>query len=366
MGVLAGTSVAVDDPLALHSVKVLRSGQAPSGAFIASPTFPVYRYAWLRDGAFCASALDVVGRREEAAAFHQWVIRSIEEHRSMIESAIELVGSGQTPPPEAMPPARYTLDGALERGEVGAWPNFQVDGYGTWLWSYAEHVGGDRLTEEAAAAVRLVARYLQASWRLKCFNCWEEFDGGEHASTRAAVVAGLVAAASLLDDAEFAAEADRVRTDLFEGFVVDGRFARARGDARLDGSLLWLAIPFRVLSPDEPRIVATVEAVRRELTGPEGGVYRYRGDTYYGGGEWLLLTSSLAWHDELAGKRDGWSGAQAWVRAQALPSCDLPEQVSGFAQQREMIEPWLRRWGPIATPLLWSHAMYLIAESAAC
>ena len=54
------------------------------------------------------------------------------------------------------------------------------------------------------------------------------------------------------------------------------------------------------------------------------------------------------------------------MRAQACPSGDLPEQVSGFAQQREMIEPWLRRWGPIATPLLWSHAMYLIAEGAAC
>ena len=366
MGVITGPPSAVDDPLALHSIEVLRSGQARSGAFIASPTFPVYRYAWLRDGAFCAYALDVVGRREEAAAFHQWVIRSIEEHRVMIESAIELLGSGQTPPPEAMPPARYTLDGALERGEVGAWPNFQVDGYGTWLWSYAEHVRDSGPTGEALASVRLVARYLRASWRLKCFNCWEEFDGGEHASTRAAVVAGLAAAATLADDMEFSAEADRVRADLFDGFVADGRFARARGDSRLDGSLLWLAIPFGVLPPDDPRIVATVESVRRELTGPEGGMYRYRGDTYYGGGEWLLLTSSLAWHDAITGNRDGWSRAQAWVRAQSRANGDLPEQVSGFAQEQEMIDPWVRRWGPIATPLLWSHAMYLIAEGAAC
>jgi hypothetical protein len=29
-----------------------------------------------------------------------------------------------------------------------------------------------------------------------------------------------------------------------------------------------------------------------------------------------------------------------------------------------MIEPWIRRWGRIATPLLWSHAMFLIAEAA--
>jgi hypothetical protein len=30
-----------------------------------------------------------------------------------------------------------------------------------------------------------------------------------------------------------------------------------------------------------------------------------------------------------------------------------------------MIDPWVRRWGPVATPLLWSHAMQLIAEAAA-
>jgi hypothetical protein len=29
-----------------------------------------------------------------------------------------------------------------------------------------------------------------------------------------------------------------------------------------------------------------------------------------------------------------------------------------------MIEPWVRRWGPVATPLLWSHAMFVIAEAA--
>ncbi len=29
-----------------------------------------------------------------------------------------------------------------------------------------------------------------------------------------------------------------------------------------------------------------------------------------------------------------------------------------------MIAPWVERWGPVATPLLWSHAMYLIMEEA--
>jgi GH15 family glucan-1,4-alpha-glucosidase len=354
------------DALARRSVEVLEAGQAASGAFVASPSFPVYRYAWLRDGAFCAHALDVVGEREAAAAFHGWVTRSVEAHRELIESAIARVGNGETPPPEAMPPARYTLDGGRERADGDdPWPNFQVDGYGMWLWAFEEHLGARALPAEAATTVALVARYLAATWRLPCFSCWEELDGGEHASTLGAVVAGLSAAGRLLGDGAWEAEAGRVRDDLLARFVADGRFKRGPADERLDGSLLWLGVPFGVLPPDDPRIAATVAAVRDELTGPDIGVYRYLGDTYYGGGEWLLLSASLGWHAALVGDDHTLAGARAWVRGQACANGDMPEQVCEFAQEPEMVEPWLRRWGPVATPLLWSHAMYLIMEAAA-
>jgi isomaltose glucohydrolase len=353
------------DPLVGRSIAVLKDGQAPSGAFIASPAFTVYRYAWLRDGAFCAHALDVVGEHDAAAAWHRWVIRSVEGHRKMIESATRRVAGGETPPPEAMPPARYTLDGALERPvDDDPWPNFQVDGYGMWLWAFEHHLGGRDLPEDAEPTVALVASYLAASWRLKCFNCWEELDGGEHASTLGAVHAGLMAASRLLGDSVWCSAADAVRDELLDRYVDHGRFKRGANDGRPDGSLLWLAVPFGVLAYDDPLIASTVEAVRRELTGPEGGVYRFPGDTYFGGGEWLLLTSSLAWHDAVAGDVDAADAAQAWVRAQAEPNSDLPEQVTGNAQDPTMIEPWIRRWGRIATPLLWSHAMFLIAEAA--
>ena len=353
------------DPLARRSIEVLKTGQSPAGAFIASPAFAVYRYAWLRDGAFCAHALDVVGEREAAARWHAWVVTSIEAHRNLVESATGRVANGETPPLAEMPPARYTLDGSLEPAEEEPWPNFQVDGYGMWLWALEAHLGGEPLPSQVAPTVELVAEYLRATWTLKCFSCWEEFDDGVHASTLAAVLCGLEAAGRLLADERWTAEAERIRVFLLARLLQEGRFRRGPGDARLDGSLLWLAVPFAVLPLEDSRIEATVEAIRRDLTGPNGGVYRYRGDTYYGGGEWLLLTSSLAWHDGLAGNVPGFERGRAWVRAQALPNGDLPEQVTTHAQSRSMVEPWLRRWGPVATPLLWSHAMYLIMEAAA-
>ena len=156
MDVSTGVRRVLSDPLARRSVEVLKAGQAASGAFIASPSFPVYRYAWLRDGAFCAHALDVVGEQDAAAAWHGWVERSVEAHRGLIESAIARVGNGETPPPEAMPPARYTLDGALEHPEDDdPWPNFQVDGYGMWLWALEEHLAGEKPCGETARTIQL-------------------------------------------------------------------------------------------------------------------------------------------------------------------------------------------------------------------
>ena len=52
------------------STAVLIGAQTPDGAFPAGTAHDVYRYAWLRDGSWCAYALDRVGRRDAAAAWH--------------------------------------------------------------------------------------------------------------------------------------------------------------------------------------------------------------------------------------------------------------------------------------------------------
>jgi len=352
------------DSIAERSLVVLRDGQAASGAFVASPTFRIYDYGWLRDGGFCAYAFDTVGEKARSAAFHRWATETIEAHRGMAEAAIARIEQGEVPPFEAMLPARFTLDGRIEDADEEPWPNFQIDGYGVWLWALEEHLKGAALPVEQAATVELVAHYLAATWRLRCYSCWEELQGGEHTSTLGAAFAGLAAAARLLDDARWDTEATKIRDALLERFTVDGRFGRGPDDERVDGSLAWLSVPFGLLPPDDPRIVSTIEAIERDLIGPSGGVYRYLGDTYYGGGEWLLLTSSLAWHEAVAGDSGAAEQLRRWVRAQATVRRDLPEQVTDHAQDTEMIEPWVERWGPVANPLLWSHAMYLISEAA--
>ena len=374
-----------DGGLGARSVDVLLAGQDGSGAFLASPTFPIYRFAWLRDGSFCARALDTVGRSDRSASFHRWVERTVLAHRERAEAGIAELTSGRMPAPEDILPARFVVDGRREvPGEVlgEVWPNYQLDGYGTWLFELASHERVIAADERALAsdrrsaaggpgrpafdrvAVALVADYLAAAWRTDCYDCWEEFGDGQHAGTYAAVAAGLAAAADLLHEPHYASVADDVRTALRDTFVRDGRLCKGDKDDRVDASLLWCTVPFDLFTPDDPVMRATADAVHTDLCGPTGGIYRYVGDTYYGGGEWILLTAWLGWYDAVTGNTDGVRAAREWIRRAATTALDLPEQTTDGVQDPTMVESWVKRWGSVATPLLWSHAMYLIMSAA--
>ena len=282
----------------------------------------------------------------------------------MIESAtLAQVAAGEAPAPEQMPPARYTLDGSLEQPDDEPWPNFQVDGYGMWLWALARHSNG-RPVQRWSKTVELVARYISATWQLKSFSCWEEFDDGEHASTLGALVAGLdcsgtAAAGPSAGPARPTACARRCST------VRHRRPLHARPRrraARRQPAVARRSVRRRAARrPDLSH--ATVAGVSHELLRPDGGVYRYLGDTYYGGGEWLLLTcrSPGTTHGPAPGRR---RAPREWVRQTRVPNGDLPEQVTDHAQEPGMIAPWVAALGAVATPLLWSHAMYLITEDA--
>jgi GH15 family glucan-1,4-alpha-glucosidase len=48
------------------------------------------------------------------------------------------------------------------------------------------------------------------------------------------------------------------------------------------------------------------------------------------------------------------------MQAQADEHGQLPEQVPATLIDPNYYQPWVRDWGPPASPLLWSHAMYVI------
>ncbi len=352
--------------LADASIQVILEGQAPTGAYVASPNFSQYGFAWLRDGAYCALAMDAAGERDSAARFHAWVVRVVLGEREQITRVVDAHSRGEAVTLDMMLPTRYTLDGLREATDPSEeWPNFQLDGYGTWLFALAHHLGDAKPDDATRTAVELAASYLAASWKMPCYDYWEEFGNQLHTSTLAAIAAGLRAAGSILDREDLHAKAEAVTSFVRSECVVDGSFVKGPDDARVDASLLSLATPFGVIEVNDPQMRATVERIRSELLSPTGGVRRYVGDTYFGGSPWMLLTSWLGWHLRSSGDDAGYRAARAWVEERAGEGGWMAEQITDEPQNPVFVAQWEDRWGSVANPLLWSHAKYLLMESGA-
>ena len=135
----------------------------------------------------------------------------------------------------------------------------------------------------------------------------------------------------------------------------------------LDASMagLWL---FGMFEADDPKIVATMEAMIARLTikTDVGGLARYENDYYFqvskvvanvAGNPWIVCTMSIAhWYAMRAQSVDELQKAidiLLWATAHALPSGVLAEQLDPYTGK------------PLSVaPLTWSHAAYVLATHA--
>ncbi|GAB2622740.1 glycoside hydrolase family 15 protein [Pseudactinotalea suaedae] len=349
--------------LARTSHTLIRRHQDASGAYPASPTFSAYRgYAWLRDGAFIAEGMSRWGDVASVDAFHDWTAGTL---AARADQVAELVARAPEAPEQAqglLLPTRFRFDGSDGDDD---WWDFQTDGYGTWLWQLVTHTerhGGELARWAAGIEVAVDFLGVTASW--PCYDWWEEHAEHRHTSSLAAVVAGLRAVLRTgVLDGDRAARAAAVARDCADLIATrgtaDGRLTKWLGSDAVDGSLPACVVPFGVVEVGSPVASATLAAVAEELL-VDGGVHRFRADTYFGGGQWLLLSCLLGWNLAVAGEHDRAGALLRWVADQADESGSLPEQVPDHLLHPERRQEWVDRWGPVADPLLWSHAMYLI------
>jgi isomaltose glucohydrolase len=344
-----------------HSIDVIRANQAPSGAYLAAPTFRTYHYSWFRDGAFIADAMSRVGEVVSADAFHGWCTQVLLDRRERVERLVAKAAAGEPVLDDEHLHTRYTLDG---RESDEPWENFQLDGYGTWLWALDQHRRRhDGVVTPHLAAVEVAVRYLTTFWDGPSYDWWEEHRDHRHTSTLGAIFAGLGAVATWDELAspvrQAAAEAaERIRVTVEREATRAGSLTKWLGSDAVDASLAACIVPFQLVDPSGPVAEATLRRIEAELT--DGGVHRYLDDVYYGGGQWVLLAGFLGWAHAARGDRDRAGELLTWMTDQARPSGDLPEQVATVLLHPDHEQPWIDRWGPSACPLLWSHAMLLV------
>lgn len=341
-----------------ESIDAILRNQSVSGAIIASPDFAQYHFCWLRDGSFSAFALDRAGEHEASARYHAWVNDAIGGISGIIDDVIEKMRRGEVLDPTIMPPARFALDGT---SVIDDWPNFQIDGYGTWLWSLGQHLdesGQVDLPTQLRSSVARASRYLATFATTPCYDVWEENGTAVHTSTLACVYGGLTTAARLLDDADLHEAAASVKKRLGQA-ISNGVYVKSSENSDVDASELWLLTPFEAVDLNDRVFAETVATIEERLT-LDGGIRRYSTDVYFGSGAWPVLTASLGWYSVVTGDLEKAKRCLGWIAAHFDDAGLLGEQYGGERRDAPHYQEWLSRWGEPAQDLTWSHAMYIV------
>lgn len=357
-----------------RSIEIILNNQHKSGAYIASPNFPTYSYSWFRDGSYIAYAMNRVGQHQSARAFHIWCAGVIERQNAIIQLLLEKKSNGNKIQPQEFLPARYTLSGERTGDD---WTDFQLDGYGTWLWSLREYIKitkDTELLEQIRPALKLILSYLIAFWDMPCYDCWEENLDAVHSYTLSSIHAGLTAALDLgfqTDGLPISDTISNIENYLNEQSIHPDGYVRkliypyekpplSELPNLVDASLIGLSTPFQSAYLDPAILQNTLEKVEKDLYHPGGGVYRYLMDTFYGGGQWILLGSWLAWNWSKNGNVKKALAMKEFIESRADSDGNIPEQIPEELLSPSYYSHWVSRWGNIANPLLWSQAMYLI------
>lgn len=336
------------------SIDIIIKNQNLTGAYVACPTFPTYNYSWFRDGSYIAYAMDLVGEYDSSAQFHSWAVDNINKR----ETQIRLLIKGNLNNYEEVLHTRYHLDG--DAG-IGYWENFQLDGFGVWLWSLYEHIhlSGRKLTKEMEKAIELVSGYLSMLWQEPCYDCWEENRNEKHIYTISCIYGGLKASDLLSGSNSFSGIVRKIKNLILKEGVINGSLCKYLGNGAIDSSLLGVHFPNNVLTTRDPIMRKTVKRIQSELY-KAGGIHRYRADTYYGGGIWILLTAWLGIWLVGDGKPKEAKEILDWILSKADTEGQLAEQYDDSLNDTSYLPVWNGKWGASAKPLLWSHAMYII------
>ena len=293
---------------------------APSGALLAAATTSLpeaiggprnwdYRFTWIRDASFALYALFILGYTAEARAFKDWLEWSTVGRARDLQAMYGLGGERRLTEIQ-LPNLEGHRGSAPVRIGNGAYSQFQLDIWGEVMDS--AHLYRKFVQEMDPAYweyLQRVVGFVIDHWREPDEGIWETRGGRQH------FVFSKVMCWVALDRAIKAARAlslpgdlelwRRVRAEIKDEVLAKGYdaqrnvFVAAYGSKNLDASCLMLPL-VGFIRADDPRMRSTIEAIDRELTSPQGFVYRYKGfDDGLTGGEGTFAICSFWLADDL-------------------------------------------------------------------
>lgn len=292
----------------------------PSGALIAAPTTSLpetiggvrnwdYRFAWLRDSALIIYALQLLGYRDEATDFFNWLERLCIAERKEPHIMYQIDGGSDLEEQTLDHLAGYRDSRPVRIGNA-AFQQKQLDVYGHVLDAallYQERLRAP-LPENWWNEVCFMANETVRHWRAPDNGIWEFRGGKKHfLYSKLLCWVALDRAIRLALGSGFPAKIDswvssrnEIRKAILTvGFDVEvGAFTQAFGEKHLDASALVIPL-CGFLPASDPRVLSTVQRIQEKLTS-KGMVYRYLSEDGLPGHEGTFALCSFWLVDNLA------------------------------------------------------------------
>ncbi len=276
-----------------------------------------YRYCWLRDAAFVVRVLNRLGATRTMEEYIHYIFNLATGEDGDMQPVYGIAYEGELAE-EEMPALRgYRGMGPVRRGNL-AWLQKQHDTYGSVVLASAQMFFDRRLESPGdEATFRRLEPLGERAWALHDrpdAGLWE-FRGRAdvHTYSSAMCWAACDRLAKIADALRITDRRDlwRERADAIRATVLErgwnaalGHFVDAFDGERLDASLLLLA-DLGIVAADDPRFVATVDAIGRRLKRGDG-LYRYVAEDDFGAPETSFTICTFWYIDALAalGRKD--------------------------------------------------------------
>ena len=289
----------IEPDLVRRSALVLKAlCHGPTGAIAAAGTTSLpeslggvrnwdYRYCWPRDASMAAASLVRLGSTGEAMHLLDWLLGIVDDLASpdrlspiYTVAGTELGSEAEIPELSGYAGSRPVRVGNLASRQL------QLDVFGPIVeLVHLLMVRGAPLSAEHWRLVQSMVTAVISRWREPDHGIWE-LRGPRRHHVHSKVMCwqtvdlGCLIAERLVGRAvpEWASERDAIAGDLLEkGWSAEvNSFTTAYGEPDVDAAVLTVGLK-GLLSVDDPRFSATIEAVERELL-DDGTVYRYKLD----------------------------------------------------------------------------------------